>query len=84
MLLRQVRVLYLPTTPWLDADGATKAPPVMKIVRRLERLHASPRDFGHARDLGDEHRQRIRRAVEGTLAWCEAVQCWLRAGTEEN
>jgi len=68
----------------LNAEAAKAPPPVMRLVRTLERLHASPHDFGHARDLREEHRDRIRRAVEGALAWCEAVRCWLRAGTDEN
>jgi hypothetical protein len=59
-------------------------PPVMSVVRRLERIQKKAPELGHLRDLKSKDRERIQRVVEGTRAWCEAVECWLRVGVEEN
>jgi len=74
----------------LSKELRTKEPtirptlPVLKVVRRAERLEADPRQFGRVRDLGEEERRRVREAVERTRAWCEAVDAWLRDGGEVN
>ena len=61
-----------------------KGPPVMAVVRRLERVQKTTPELGCLRDLKDRDRERIERVVEGTKAWCEAVECWLKAGADEN
>ena len=74
----------------LSTETRSKAPsvrailPVMKVVKRAERLEADPRQFGRVHDLGEEERRRVREAVERTRAWCEAVDAWLRDGGEVN
>jgi len=67
-----------------DAHGRKHKPSVLIAIRRLERLRAGLSDLGRVDDLAEKERDHIRRVVEDTRAWCEAVACWLAAGDGVN
>lgn len=66
------------------AHGRKHTPSVMVAIRRLERLRADVPDLGRVDELAEKERERIRRVVEDTRTWCEAVACWLAAGDGVN